>query len=135
MERKAKKGRTPEQWISYLQSKGAPKKLLDQIRSIEESGKEYDRSKEYTMRTIIDKIPKKYLDDPSKVHGPRKSGPKSEPSKKKSNIELSLDDYFDMESFIRKIAHENDIENIKEVNIAIYPESAIMQFEVDEDKQ
>jgi hypothetical protein len=54
------------------------KKVIDMIDGIEASGKKYDRSKEYTARTIHDKLPKWAIKHPTAMHGPEKSGPKSE---------------------------------------------------------
>lgn len=127
MEKLAKKGRTPGQWISYLKSKGAPQKLLDQIRKIEQNGKEYGKSKEYIMRTIIDKIPKQYLEEPTKVHGPGKSGPLSE-KKKKSSIELDNDSYFNIEQVIKKVARDNEIDNVEEVYIKVSSTEGLVMF-------
>jgi hypothetical protein len=53
------------------------KKVIDMIDGIESSGKEYDRSPEYVMRTIHDKLPKWAIKHPTAMHGPEKSGPKS----------------------------------------------------------
>jgi len=191
----AKKGRTPGQWISYLKSKGAPKKLLDQIKAIEESGKKYNKSKEYIMRTIIDKIPKKYLDEPTKVHGPGKSGPLSQKRKSSeesgmqerivmklaesfingnisyvkretegntelkhqvydflmengmeqeadffrrnvyaNEMKLSDDDYFNIERTLRKIAKENNIENIEEAFIYLDKEKGTINFKIKDEQ-
>jgi hypothetical protein len=58
------------------------KKVIDMIDGIEASGKKYDRSKEYTARTIQDKLPKWAIKHTTAVHGPGKSGPLSEPKKK-----------------------------------------------------
>jgi hypothetical protein len=54
------------------------KKVIDMIDGIEESGKKYNRSKEYVARTIHDKLPVWAIKKPTKMHGPEKSGPKSE---------------------------------------------------------
>lgn len=54
------------------------KKVIDMIDGIEESGKKYDRSKEYVARTIHDKLPKWAIKKPTAMHGPEKTGPKSE---------------------------------------------------------
>lgn len=54
------------------------KKVIDMIDGIESSGKKYNRSKEYTARTIQDKLPKWAIKHPTAMHGPGKSGPKSE---------------------------------------------------------
>lgn len=53
-------------------------KVIDMIDGIEASGKKYDRSKEYIARTIHDKLPKWAIKHPTAMHGPEKSGPKSE---------------------------------------------------------
>jgi len=53
-------------------------KVIDMIDGIEESGKKYNRSKEYVARTIHDKLPTWAIKKPSAMHGPEKSGPKSE---------------------------------------------------------
>lgn len=127
-----KKGRSPKEWISYLKSKGAPQKLIDQIRGIEESGKKYDKSKEYIMRTIIDKIPKKYIEEPTKQHGPGKSGPLAE--ERKSSVELDNDSYFDVERAVRKIAKENDIDNVESVEISLTATKGLINFKQSETK-
>jgi hypothetical protein len=82
MEKQA--GLSVTQWVKRLKSKGAPQSVIDKIKAIEQSGKEQGKSKEYIMRTILDKIPKQYLDKPTKAHGPEKSGPLSESRKKAS---------------------------------------------------
>lgn len=101
----AHKGRTPQQWISYLKSKDAPQNLIDMVKDIEESGKKYNRSEEYILRTIIDKIPEKYLKEPTSKHGPEKSGPKAEPQKKSSIKDIKNIDE------LLKIAVEDDFFN------------------------
>lgn len=123
-----KQGRSPQEWINFLKSKGAPKKLIDQIRAIEESGKKYNRSESYVLRSIQDKIPSKYLEKPTGVHGPGKSGPKSEPSKKKSSIELSPEEFFEVEHTLQKIAKENGISNVKQVEVSVTANEAIVRF-------
>jgi len=122
------KGRPPAEWIKFLKSKGAPQKLIDQIRGIEESGRKYDKSKEYIIRTIIDKIPQKYLEEPTKVHGPGKSGPLAE--KKKKSFELEPDDFFDIEQRVKKIAKENNIENVEEVTFNLTANEGIVRFKI-----
>lgn len=124
--------RTPSQWISHLKSKGAPSKLIDQIKAIEQSGKDYGRSKEYIMRTIIDKIPKKYIEEPTAAHGPEKSGPKAEPKKK--SIELELNDKTAIEEIIIKIADANSIDNVSFVTMNLTHEDCIVKFSCEEKK-
>jgi len=119
--------RTPVQWINYLTSKGAPKKLIDQIKAIERSGKEYGRSKAYIMRTIIDKIPKRFLEEPTKVHGPEKSAPLSEPTTKKS-FELTAEDYASIEDAVIKIAGIHTIEGVSGITMNITPDNCIVKF-------
>lgn len=121
-----KKGRSPKEWISYLKSKGAPQKLIDQIKGIEQSGKKYDKSKEYIMRTIIDKIPKQYLEEPTKQHGPGKSGPLAE--KKKSSVNLDHDSYFEIERVVRKIASANNINDVESVELVLKSNSGLIKF-------
>ena len=41
-------------------------------------GKKYDRSKEYVARTIHDKLPSWAIKKTTEMHGPKKSGPKSD---------------------------------------------------------
>jgi len=118
-----KQGRSPGEWISYLKSKNAPKNLIDQIKGIEESGKKYNKSKEYIMRTIIDKIPEKYLKEPTGVHGKGKSGPLSKEEKKKSSeYDMSsnsfqfmgvqdMDDLINKHTALEKL-HSDPIDNI-----------------------
>jgi len=127
-------GRSVSEWISFLKSKGAPEKLIDQIKAIERSGKEYGRSKEYIMRTIGDKIPKKYLEEPTAVHGPDKSGPKSdskaspnaEPVRK--SIELDPKSHKSIEDTITKIASVNNIDNVSFVTMNLTHNDCIMKF-------
>ena len=80
-------GLSANQWINRLKSKGAPQSLISKIKAIETSGKEQGKSKEYIMRTILDKIPKQYLDKPTKEHGKGKSGPLAESRPKKKAAE------------------------------------------------
>lgn len=54
------------------------KKVIDMIDGIEQSGKKYDRSKEYIARTIHDKLPSWAIKKTTEMHGPKKSGPKSD---------------------------------------------------------
>lgn len=124
--------RTPGQWISHLKSKGAPAKLIDQIKAIEQSGKDYGRSKEYIMRTIIDKIPKKYIEEPTAAHGPEKSEPKAEPKKK--SIELELNDKTAIEEIITKIAGVNAISNVSFVTMNLTHNDCIVKFSCEEKK-
>lgn len=78
-------GRTPEEVKAAVKKAGKAhgkseeqiKKVLGMIDGIEESGKKYDRSKEYVMRTIHDKLPSWAIKEPTAVHGPGKSGPLS----------------------------------------------------------
>ncbi|UCC40663.1 MAG: hypothetical protein JSV96_04235 [Candidatus Aminicenantes bacterium] len=58
------------------------KKVIDMVDGIEASGKKYDRSKEYIMRTINDKLPTWAIEEPTPEHGPEKTGPIAEPRKK-----------------------------------------------------
>ena len=51
--------------------------VIAMIKGIEESGLKSKKSKEYIRRTINDKLPKWCLEEPTKMHGPGKSGPKS----------------------------------------------------------
>lgn len=59
------------------------KKVIDMIDGIEASAKKYDRSSEYAMRTIHDKLPSWAIKKKTPEHGPGKSGPLAEPRKKK----------------------------------------------------
>lgn len=135
--------RTPGQWISHLKSKGAPAKLIDQIKAIEQSGKDYGRSKEYIMRTIIDKIPKKYIEEPTAAHGPEKSGPKSDSkayikseSRRKSmelklenrKAELNQKDHKAIEDIIIKLASANNIDNVERVYISLNKDMGFIRF-------
>jgi len=123
--------RTPGQWISYLKSKGAPKKLINQIKGIEQSGKDYDKSKEYIMRTIVDKIPARYLDKPSKVHGPGKSGPLAEKRKKSSfSFDKSSQEYISLESLIKKIAEVSHIDQVEEIHVSLTKGEGMMKFKI-----
>lgn len=78
-------GRTPAEVKAAVRKAGKAhgksaeqiKKVMDMIAGIEESGKKYDRSEEYVMRTINDKLPAWAVKEPTAVHGPGKSGPLS----------------------------------------------------------
>lgn len=75
-------------WLNRLKKKGASKKVIDSFKgrwkgALEhaEKNKKDARFKtknlreEYAARVAIDKLPKKYLDEPTEHHGPEKSGP------------------------------------------------------------
>ncbi|HRZ18944.1 MAG TPA: hypothetical protein P5136_02715 [Methanofastidiosum sp.] len=121
--------KSPEKWVKDLKSKGAPKKVTDMIKGIEQSGKKYKKPKEYIMRTIIDKIPGKYLDKPTGQHGPGKSGPLSV-KKKKSAIffEKGSDEFKALEEVLIKIASDSSIENVEEIHIDLYSDHGLVKF-------
>ena len=69
-------GRSLKEWVAELKKKGAPAKVIRQFQHIWNSAIEDGKSEAYAARAAIDKLPKEYLEKPTKVHGPGKSGPK-----------------------------------------------------------
>jgi hypothetical protein len=76
------KGRTVAQWIKHFEKHSD--KAAEKFKKIYEGALEYAKAKkglkgpkaeEYAMRTALDKMPKNYFKEPTKVHGPGKSGP------------------------------------------------------------
>lgn len=122
-------GRTPGQWISHLKSSGAPKKLIDQVKAIEDSGKKFGRSREYVIRTILSKIPQKYQSEPIAI--------KSfviEPINKKS-VELSSEEYKSIEDIILKIAGANDIANVSHIDVHVTNNDCVVRFSCENTKE
>jgi hypothetical protein len=80
--------------MRHLKKEKAPKKVMDKFRATFEGALEHAKTKkkfkqskaeEYAMRTAIDDLPKKYIKEPTKFHGPEKTGP----IKADLNIDLS----------------------------------------------
>jgi len=79
-----KPGRSFAQWMRQLKKMQASQKVIDKFRKSYKGALDHakkkknykaDRAEEYAMRTAVDGLPKKYLKESSKVHGPGKSGP------------------------------------------------------------
>lgn len=75
--------RSYQGWIQNLNSEKAPKETIEAFKKrykgalgYAKKKDEYNKSEaeEYAIRTAIDKLPKKYLKEPTKYHGPGKSG-------------------------------------------------------------
>jgi len=86
--KKAKKGRSHSEWVSFLnkKSKKEGEKFSKTYKSALETAKKDkglkgDKAEEYAIRTALDKVDKKYLDEPGPEHGPGKSGPLTSKSK------------------------------------------------------
>lgn len=71
------------QWKRRLKKMNAPDKVIDSFVGRWKGAEEYakgqgwkrERIDEYVARTAIDKLPKKYLVEPTEHHGPKKTGP------------------------------------------------------------
>lgn len=77
---KKKPGRGFKGWVKFLEKQKGPvnafkKTYKGALEHAKEKGMDKAKAEEYAMRTALDKLPKKYIDKPSKVHGPGKSGP------------------------------------------------------------
>jgi hypothetical protein len=92
--KKNKPGRTLLEWMRHLKKEKAPKKVMDKFRATFEGALEHAKTKkklkqnkaeEYAMRAAIDDLPKKFIKEPTKFHGPEKTGP----IKADLNIDLS----------------------------------------------
>jgi hypothetical protein len=84
---KKKKGRGFSGWMKFLKEEGGPAEKFEKIYKgaleyAKGEGMKKDEAEEYAMRTAIDKLPKKYIKEPSEVHGPEKSGPLVKKTKK-----------------------------------------------------
>jgi uncharacterized protein YktB (UPF0637 family) len=81
-----KQGQNTAELIAAVKAKGknltkSKKEINDviaMIKGIEESGLKAKKSKEYIRRTINDKLPKWCIEEVTKMHGPGKSGRKSD---------------------------------------------------------
>jgi len=92
--KKKKPGRTYRGWLAHLRKMNCPKKTYDAFRGRWKGALEYaednpkrfkkkEDKEEYAARVAIDKLPKKYIENPTKEHGPGKSGPLTAPKNKK----------------------------------------------------
>ena len=84
---KKKKGRGFSGWMKFLKEEGGPVEKFEKVYKgaleyAKGEGMKKDECEEYAMRTAIDKLPKKYIKEPSEVHGPGKSGPLTKKTKK-----------------------------------------------------
>jgi len=75
-----KPGRSYKEWLKALPA-GKDKEAFEKrykgaFESAKKKGMKMKEAEEYAARTAIDKLPKKYLKEPTGVHGPGKSGPK-----------------------------------------------------------
>lgn len=86
---KKHRGRSYSEWVRHFNAHG--KSTGEKFRKTFKGALEYakkekdlsgDKAEEYAMRTALDKMPQSYFKEPSKVHGPGKSGPKVTKKKK-----------------------------------------------------
>jgi len=81
-----KPGRSYKEWLKALpdgKDKEAFRKRYEgAMETAKKKGMKKKDAEEYAARTAIDKLPKKYLKEPTGVHGPGKSGPKVKKGKK-----------------------------------------------------
>jgi len=91
--KKKKPGRTYKGWLAHLRKMDCPKKTYEAFQGRWKGALEYakenpkrfktkEKREEYAARVAIDKLPKKYLKEPTKEHGPGKSDPLTAPKKK-----------------------------------------------------
>jgi len=82
--KKKQPGRNLVQWLRQLKKMQASSKVIDKFRKAYKGALEHakkrknynpNRAEEYAMRTAVDGLPKKYLKEPTKFHGPEKKGP------------------------------------------------------------
>tara|TARA_Y100000034_G_scaffold89300_1_gene107427 strand:+ start:199 stop:498 length:300 start_codon:yes stop_codon:yes gene_type:complete len=72
---KRKPGRSKKEWVTALRKKRAPKKVINAFIGAWEGSEKYYKSKgrknykEIAARTAIDRLPKKYLEEPTEAHG------------------------------------------------------------------
>jgi len=116
-------GKTPDEWVQFLKDENAPKKLINQIKAIENSGKKYGRSKEYIMRTMLNSIPDKYLDNPTCAE------------KNKKSFELSEDNYRKIEAVLSNIAKHNSIEHVTDIDLHITNTDCVAKFSCEKSKK
>jgi ElaB/YqjD/DUF883 family membrane-anchored ribosome-binding protein len=100
--KKKKPGRSFAQWVRKLKKMQASQKVIDKFRksykgALEHAKKRKNhnvaRAEEYAMRTAVDGLPKKYLKEPTKFHGPKKSGPIQEA---RDDIEARKDELLEL---------------------------------------
>lgn len=75
-----KPGRSYKEWLKALPA-GKDKEAFEKrykgaLEYAKKKGMDKKKAEEYAARTAIDKLPKKYLKEPTGVHGPGKSGKK-----------------------------------------------------------
>jgi len=75
-----KPGRSYKEWLKALPA-GKDKEAFEKrykgaLEHAKKKGMDKKKAEEYAARTAIDKLPKKYLKEPTGVHGPGKSGKK-----------------------------------------------------------
>jgi hypothetical protein len=78
--KKDKPGRGYAGWVKLLENAGGPvekfkKTYKGALEHAKKKGMKAKKAEEYAMRTALDDVPKKYIGEPSRVHGPGKSGP------------------------------------------------------------